>query len=65
MDYHELKLEFMGMLKTQFGDLEKKFDIIIMGGAGGSAEINLRDKDIVNMGMAEFVDDPALLVWKY
>ncbi|MDR3292044.1 MAG: cobyric acid synthase [Methanobrevibacter sp.] len=62
MEYHELKLEFMDMLKTQFGDLEKKFDIIIMEGAGSPAEINLRDKDIVNMGMAELIDAPVLLV---
>ncbi|MDR3223943.1 MAG: cobyric acid synthase [Methanobrevibacter sp.] len=62
MEYHELKLEFMSMLKTQFADLEKKFDIVIMEGAGSPAEINLRDKDIVNMGMAELVDAPVLLV---
>ncbi|MDR2829611.1 MAG: cobyric acid synthase [Methanobrevibacter sp.] len=60
--YHDLKVEFKEMLKTQFEDLEKKFDIIVMEGAGSPAEINLRDKDIVNMGIAELVDAPVLLV---
>ncbi|MDR2623198.1 MAG: cobyric acid synthase [Methanobrevibacter sp.] len=62
MEYHEMKLEFMNMLKTQFDDLERKFDIVVIEGAGSPAEINLRDKDIVNMGIAELVDAPVLLV---
>ncbi|MDR2545049.1 MAG: cobyric acid synthase [Methanobrevibacter sp.] len=60
--YHDMKLEFMNMLKTQFNELEEKFDIIVIEGAGSPAEINLRDKDIVNMGIAEFVDTSVLLV---
>jgi len=62
MAYHNLKLEFKDMLAKQFQELEQKFDIIVMEGAGSPAEINLRDKDIVNMGMAELVDAPVLLV---
>jgi len=61
MEYHNMKLEFKDMLKRQFEDLEKKFDIIVMEGAGSPAEINLRDRDIVNMGMAELVDAPVIL----
>lgn len=61
-EYHNLKAEFKDMLKEQFLELEKKFDIIVMEGAGSPAEINLRDNDIVNMGMAELVDAPVLLV---
>lgn len=62
MEYHNMKLEFKDMLKEQFKELEEKFDIIVMEGAGSPAEINLRDRDIVNMGMAELVDAPVLLV---
>ncbi|MDP4144831.1 MAG: cobyric acid synthase [Bacillota bacterium] len=62
MEYHNLKLEFREMLKKDFAELEKQFDIIVMEGAGSPAEINLRDRDIVNMGMAELVDAPVLLV---
>ena len=61
MEYHNLKLEFKDMLKEQFEELEKKFDIIVMEGAGSPAEINLRDRDIVNMGMAELIDAPVIL----
>lgn len=62
VEYHNLKLEFKEMLKEGFDKLEDKFDIIVMEGAGSPAEINLRDRDIVNMGMAELVDAPVLLV---
>lgn len=62
MEYHNLKPIFKDMLKEQFEEMEKSFDIIVMEGAGSPAEINLRDRDIVNMGMAELVDAPVLLV---
>lgn len=61
-EYHNMKLEFGGMLERDFKKLEKEFDIIVMEGAGSPAEINLRDNDIVNMGIAEMVDAPVLLV---
>jgi len=61
-EYHNMKLIFADMLKEDFQKLEKRFDIIVMEGAGSPAEINLRDRDIVNMGMAELVDAPVLLV---
>lgn len=60
--YHELKPIFKDMLKEQFEELEKEFDIVVIEGAGSPAEINLRDNDIVNMGFAELVDAPVLLV---
>lgn len=60
--YHELKPKFSQMLKEDFEKLEEQFDIIVMEGAGSPAEINLRDRDIVNMGMAELVDAPVVLV---
>lgn len=62
MEYHNLKLQFRDMLKEEFHKLEDQFDIIVMEGAGSPAEINLRDRDIVNMGMAELVDAPVILV---
>ncbi|MEW9095177.1 MAG: cobyric acid synthase [Clostridiaceae bacterium] len=61
MEYHDMKLDFGDKLKTQFEDIEKQFDIIVIEGAGSPAEINLRDRDIVNMGFAEMVDAPVLL----
>lgn len=61
MEYHNMKLEFRDMLQDHFKKMEKSFEIIVMEGAGSPAEINLRDRDIVNMGMAEIADAPVLL----
>lgn len=60
--YHNLKVQFKDELKKQFQEIENNFDIIVMEGAGSPAEINLRENDIVNMGMAELVDAPVVLV---
>jgi adenosylcobyric acid synthase len=38
------------------------YDVVLVEGAGSPAEINLRDKDIANMGFAEAVDCPVWLV---
>lgn len=62
MEYHNLKIQFKDMLKEEFQKLEDEFDIVVMEGAGSPAEINLRDRDIVNMGMAELVDAPVLII---
>jgi adenosylcobyric acid synthase len=62
MEYHNLKPKFSDMLKEDFKKLEDEFDIVVIEGAGSPAEINLRDKDIVNMGLAELVDAPVVLV---
>lgn len=61
-EYHNLKPIFKDMLKKQFLKIENEFDIIVMEGAGSPAEINLRERDIVNMGIAELVDAPVLIV---
>jgi adenosylcobyric acid synthase len=62
VEYHNMKLKFREMLKKHFLYMESQFDIIVMEGAGSPAEINLRDRDIVNMGMAEIADAPVILV---
>ena len=60
-EYYLYKKELIPYIIAAFKELEKKADIIVMEGAGSPAEINLRENDIVNMGMAELVDAPVLL----
>lgn len=62
MDYHEEKPKLLTLIKDAYNKLAKGNDIIVIEGAGSPAEINLRDRDIVNMGMAELVDAPVILV---
>ncbi len=61
-EYFSYKKELIPDIKKAFHELEKQADIIVVEGAGSPAEINLRDNDIVNMGLAEILDAPVLLV---
>ena len=60
-DYFKFKKQLVPEIKAAFKKLEEYADIIVIEGAGSPAEINLRNDDIVNMGMAELVDAPVLL----
>lgn len=42
--------------------LQKQYDVILIEGAGSPAEVNLRKNDIANMGFAEAVDCPVVLI---
>ncbi|MDO5415567.1 MAG: cobyric acid synthase [Lachnospiraceae bacterium] len=61
-DYFAYKSRLIPDIKRAFRKLEEQADIIVIEGAGSPAEINLKEQDIVNMGMAEMVDAPVLLV---
>jgi adenosylcobyric acid synthase len=45
-----------------FRDLSSRYDLVIAEGAGSPAEINLREGDFVNMGLARAVDLPVVVV---
>ncbi|GAA0798786.1 cobyric acid synthase [Faecalicatena orotica] len=61
-EYYRSKKKFVPAVLDAYHELEKSYDIIVIEGAGSPAEINLKDEDIVNMGLAELVDAPVLLV---
>lgn len=42
--------------------LRESYDIVVMEGAGSPAEINLKDRDIVNMNLAGWADSPVILI---
>ncbi|WP_434794070.1 Cobyric acid synthase [Terrisporobacter petrolearius] len=61
-EYYEYKLELEKILADIFKEFEEKFDIVVMEGAGSCAEINLMERDISNMGMAQIADAPVILI---
>lgn len=62
MDYYRRKPEFIPVVRQAFERLSSQYDIVVLEGAGSPAEINLRENDIVNMGMAKIAGAPVLLV---
>jgi adenosylcobyric acid synthase len=61
-DYFEYKKTLAADIMQAYATLSKQYDIIVIEGAGSPAEINLKQNDIVNMGLAKMVDAPVLLV---
>lgn len=61
-EYFKMKKTLIPDIMAAYQNLAERFDIIVVEGAGSPAEINLRENDIVNMGLAELLDAPVLLV---
>ena len=61
-EYHDYKSIAKAAVLESHGRLGESYDVIMVEGAGSPAEINLRDRDIANMGFAEAVDCPVILV---
>ena len=61
-DYHGHKPRLLGKVMESFGRLQQAYDFVVVEGAGSPAEINLRDRDIANMGFAEAADCPVVIV---
>lgn len=60
--YFTKKNELAAEVVKAFKELETLYDYIVIEGAGSPAEINLRSRDIVNMGLAEMVDTDVILI---
>jgi adenosylcobyric acid synthase len=61
-DYQALKPKLMDAVLDSWSRLGEGADLIIVEGAGSPAEINLRPRDIANMGFATRADVPVILV---
>lgn len=61
-EYFQFKKSLIPEILKAYETLDKQYDVIVLEGAGSPAEINLKQDDIVNMGMAKLVDAPVLLV---
>lgn len=60
--YHDYKTHAMNAVLESYRRLQQQYDVIVVEGAGSPAEINLRDRDIANMGFAEAVDCPVIII---
>lgn len=61
-DYFKYKKQLVPKVMEAYHKLEESYDIIVLEGAGSPAEINLKEEDLVNMGMAKMAKAPVLLV---
>lgn len=62
VDYHQMKPKLLGAVLESHTRLTNQYQAVIVEGAGSPAEINLRDRDIANMGFAEAADCPVIIV---
>ena len=60
--YHDYKAIAMQAVLASHARLSAAYPVVMVEGAGSPAEINLRAGDIANMGFAEAVDCPVLLI---
>ncbi len=60
--YHDYKKVAMETVLDSFDILQRRYEYIVVEGAGSPAEVNLREGDIANMGFAEAADVPVIII---
>jgi len=60
--YRQRTDNLLATVEATLAELRRRFDVVVCEGAGSPAEINLRDTDIANMGLAAAADLPVLVV---
>ncbi len=60
--YHARKADLKDVIAGALARLRERFDLVVIEGAGSPAEVNLKDRDIVNMHVARVAEAPVLLV---
>ena len=61
-NYRQMKKDLANIVSDSYNRLSSEYDIIVIEGAGSPVELNLKQNDIVNMGMAKMAKAPVLLV---
>jgi len=61
-EYHRHKRSLWPEVAASLDRLRASCDLMVIEGAGSPAEVNLRDRDIVNMRVARHAEAPVLLV---
>lgn len=62
LTYRERRKALRSVTVDCLADLRARYDVVVCEGAGSPAEVNLRESDIANMGLAEAADLPVLVV---
>ncbi|MFO1367771.1 MAG: cobyric acid synthase [Marinagarivorans sp.] len=62
LNYHQYKKQAKTLVLDSIAHLAARYKPIMVEGAGSPAEINLRRGDIANMGFAEAIDCPVILI---
>jgi adenosylcobyric acid synthase len=60
--YQTLKPQLLSEVVAAHARLQHQYDVVLVEGAGSPAEVNLRAHDIANMGFAEAIDCPVIIV---
>ena len=61
-EYFTRRRELMPVVEKALDELDREYDIVVIEGAGSPAEINLKENDLANMGIARMAQAPVLLV---
>jgi adenosylcobyric acid synthase len=62
VDYYELIPQLLQSVTEAYRRLAARHEIIVLEGAGSPVEMNLKDRDVVNLKMAEIADASCFLV---
>ena len=61
-EYSHYREQAWPEIVASYARLAEQFEVIVIEGAGGAAEVNLRHRDIVNWSVAELADAPVLII---
>jgi len=62
VDYYRLKPQLLEAVSSAYRRLAARHQVVVLEGAGSPVEMNLKDRDVVNMKMAEIADAACILV---
>ena len=62
VDYYCLKRQLLEAASTAYERLATRYEIVVLEGAGSPVEMNLKERDVVNMKMAEIANAKCVLV---
>jgi adenosylcobyric acid synthase len=61
-DYYACAADLRGVVRSAYNDLARRFDVVIIEGAGSVTELNLRPYDLVNLDLVARLEAPWMLV---